>query len=146
MGLCVLTVDHAGQGLGVVSEAAAQVDGLGLALTDYPQIRGALVLSTCNRVCVIVETSPDAVAHGFDEAALRRRIADHGATVLAESAQFFCENDAVWRLFRVAAGLESMVVGEREVAGQMKRALREARREQTVTYTIGHVVEEALKT
>ena len=66
MGLCVLTVDHAEQGLGVVSEAAAQVDGLGLALTDHPQIRGALVLSTCNRVCLIVETSPDAVAQGFD--------------------------------------------------------------------------------
>lgn len=146
MGLCVLTVDHAEQGLDVVSEAAAQVDGLGLALTDHPQIRGALVLSTCNRVCLIVETSPEAVAQGFDEAALRRCIADHGANVLAESAQLVCENDAVWRLFRVAAGMESMVFGEREVAGQMKRALSEARREQTVSYTIGHVVEEALKT
>jgi len=118
-----LTVDHAEQGLDVVSEAAAQVDGLGLALTDHPQIRGALVLSTCNRVCLIVETSPEAVAQGFDEAALRRCIADHGANVLAESAQLVCENDAVWRLFRVAAGMESMVFGEREVAGQMKRAL-----------------------
>lgn len=104
------------------------------------------MLSTCNRVCLIVETSPEAVAQGFDEAALRRCIADHGANVLAESAQLVCENDAVWRLFRVAAGMESMVFGEREVAGQMKRALSEARREQTVSYTIGHVVEEALKT
>ena len=146
MGLCVLTVDHAEQGLGVVSEAAAQVDGLGLALTDHPQIRGALVLSTCNRVCLIVETSPDSAAQGFDETALRACLADQGATVLADSAQIFCENDAVWRVFRVAAGLESMVVGEREVAGQMKRALNEARKEQTVSYIIGHVVEEALKT
>ena len=126
MGLCVLTVDHAEQGLGVVSEAAAQVDGLGLALTDHPQIRGALVLSTCNRVCLIVETSPDSAAQGFGETALRACLADQGATVLADSAQIFCENDAVWRVFRVAAGLESMVVGEREVAGQMKRALNEA--------------------
>ncbi|GAE68021.1 glutamyl-tRNA reductase [Cutibacterium acnes JCM 18909] len=31
-----MTVDHAEQGLGVVSEAAAQIDGLGLALTDHP--------------------------------------------------------------------------------------------------------------
>ena len=121
-----MTVDHAEQGLGVVSEAAAQVDGLGLALTDHPQIRGALVLSTCNRVCLIVETSPDSAAQGFGETALRACLADQGATVLADSAQIFCENDAVWRVFRVAAGLESMVVGEREVAGQMKRALNEA--------------------
>ena len=141
-----MTVDHAEQGLGVVSEAAAQVDGLGLALTDHPQIRGALVLSTCNRVCLIVETSPDSAAQGFGETALRACLADQGATVLADSAQIFCENDAVWRVFRVAAGLESMVVGEREVAGQMKRALNEARKEQTVSYIIGHVVEEALKT
>lgn len=139
-------MDHAEQGLGVVSEAAAQVDGLGLALTDHPQIRGALVLSTCNRVCLIVETSPDAVAQGFDEAALRACLTDQGATVLADSGHIFCENDAVWRVFRVASGLESMVVGEREVAGQMKRALTEARKEQTVSYTIGHVIEEALKT
>lgn len=144
VGLCVLTVDHAEQGLGVVSEAASQVDGLGLALTDLARIRGAMVLSTCNRVCVVVETAsgPDEL----DEAGLRACLAECGATVLAESARLFSGDDAVWRLFRVASGLESMVVGEREVAGQMRRALTEARREQTATYLIGHVVEEALKT
>lgn len=139
VGLSVVSVDHAEHGLGAVSQAAEQLDGLAMALTDAAQVRGAVVLSTCNRVCVIVETAHPQVD-------LRDLLARHGARVLAREGQVMDGDDAVWRVFRVAAGLESMVTGEREIAGQLKRALATARREQTASYLIGHVVEEALRT
>lgn len=143
VGLFIVSVDHAGQSLGDVSLAASQVDGLGLALTDAPQVRGAMVLSTCNRVLVLTEMSGD-VEH--PECALRGLLRSHGATALADSPTFMADDDAVWGMFRIASGLESMVTGEREIAGQLKRALKAARRDNTATYLMGHVVEEALRT
>lgn len=142
VGLCIISVDYAEQGLGAVSNAAGQLDGLGLALTDVPQVRGAMVLSTCNRVMVLAETA-SGVAHPGQ--LLRELLAQCGARDLA-AASAVEGDDAVWRLFRIAAGLESMVTGEREIAGQLKRALRFARTQNTVTPLIGHLVEESLKT
>lgn len=142
VGFCIVSVDHSEQGLDAVSAAAAQVDGLGLALTDDPRIRGAMVLSTCNRVLVLAEASPGVPLPGQ---ALRDLLRGLGATELA-GATVAEGGDAVWQLFRIAAGLESMVTGEREIAGQLKRALSEARDQHTVSYAIGHLVEEALRT
>lgn len=143
VGLFLVSVDHSEHGLGAVGAAAEQVKGLGLALTDAPEVRGAMVLSTCNRVLVLAELTA-----GIDdpESALRGLLASHGATRLAESASFLADDDAVWRVFRIASGLESMVTGEREIAGQLKRALADARRDSTASYLVAHVVEEALRT
>lgn len=121
-----------------MSAAAADTTGLALSLTDSALVHGAMTLSTCNRVAILVESD-------LDETSLRSLVAASGATTLAREGGFFHDDDAVWRLFRVACGLESMVTGEREIAGQLKRALTEARRESTASYLIGHVVEEALK-
>lgn len=139
VGLTVLSVDHAQEGMAVVSAAAASVEGLAVRLTDAPQVRGAMVLSTCNRVAVVMETD-------LSDEQLRALVAELDAPTLAADGKLLRDDEAVWRLFRVASGLESMVTGEREIAGQLKRALSEARKESTVSYLIGHVVEEALKT
>ena len=139
VGLTVLSVDHAQEGMAVVSAAAASVEGLAVRLTDAPQVRGAMVLSTCNRVAVVMETD-------LSDEQLRALVAELDAPTLAADGKLLRDDEAVWRLFRVASGLESMVTGEREIAGQLKRALSEAREESTVSYLIGHVVEEALKT
>ncbi len=143
VGLFLVSVDHSEHGLGAVGAAAEQVRGLGLALTDAPGVRGAMVLSTCNRVLVLAELTagPD-----DPEALLRRLLAGHGATALAESSSLHSDDDAVWQVFRIASGLESMVTGEREIAGQLKRALADARRDNTASYLVAHVVEEALRT
>ena len=63
VGLTVLSVDHAQEGMAVVSAAAASVEGLAVRLTDAPQVRGAMVLSTCNRVAVVMETDPVSYTH-----------------------------------------------------------------------------------
>lgn len=80
----------------------------------------AVVLSTCNRVEFYVVTGGDA------------RVSAHrvlltmagGALLEAEGDHFYTRvgDDAVHHLFAVAAGLDSMVLGETEIFGQVKKA------------------------
>ncbi|MDQ2659126.1 MAG: glutamyl-tRNA reductase [Verrucomicrobiota bacterium] len=84
----------------------------------------AILLSTCNRVEIY------AAAEGeVESATVARSLATVPADEAADAAAFYRhEGDAcVQHLFRVAAGLDSMVVGETEVLGQTKQAYAEAR-------------------
>lgn len=147
VGLHLYSVHHDDHGLELVERAAHAAPGLGKRLVALQAgIAGAVVLSTCNRVEVYVDADADedTVAHqvlaGFapeggpvptwNELPLRVR---HGSDVL-------------WHLFGVGAGLDSMVVGEREIAGQLRRALRQAHDDKTTTYLLTESIEQALRT
>jgi glutamyl-tRNA reductase len=90
----------------------------------------ALILSTCNRVEFIVtapdHAEPSAVFDRFLEAWKGSATAFDGHLYRLES------NAAIQHLFRVAASLDSMVVGEPQILGQLKSAYSVARNEGTV--------------
>ncbi|QLA16190.1 glutamyl-tRNA reductase [Desulfolutivibrio sulfoxidireducens] len=111
-----------------VREAFALADGgileRALLSRDGP-IREALVLSTCNRVEILVSGAP-----GTDPGPMvLSRWAGHcnrdGAR-LAPHIYAHSGRDAVEHVFRVASGLDSMVLGEPQILGQMKDAYRRA--------------------
>jgi len=81
----------------------------------------AAILSTCNRVEIYAATSlaPEAA---FVE--LRKFLVAHHAFdgELNDELYAFAEPHSLQHLFKVAAGLDSMVVGETEIFGQLKRA------------------------
>ena len=78
-------------------------------------------MSTCNRFEVYVDTDTPDLSAKY----ILNKISE--CTELAKSKiRIRTSSDAVRHLFRVSAGLESMVVGEVEIAGQIKQALREA--------------------
>jgi glutamyl-tRNA reductase len=86
----------------------------------------ALILSTCNRVELYAVCGHE--ASGAD--LLRQFLASHGRLTLAtvrEAAYAYAHESAVRHLLRVASGLDSMVVGEDEILGQVRRALTAAR-------------------
>ncbi|WP_244303105.1 glutamyl-tRNA reductase [Leucobacter coleopterorum] len=95
------------------------------ALADSSLTDGSVVLATCNRFEAYLDVkSPAAIEQsisrvsgvtGIEERRLRDRL------VLRSDL------DAVEHLFSVAGGLESVVVGEGEIAGQVRRALEQAR-------------------
>ncbi len=88
-------------------------------LVAEPTINEAVVLSTCNRV-EVVATSP---AREDAAAVLRRRLLERGAFDDPAHAEQFFElhgREAVRHVFRVAASLDSMVVGEPQILGQLK--------------------------
>jgi glutamyl-tRNA reductase len=92
-------------------------------LASRPGIEEGMILSTCNRVEVITHTS-----NGFAD--LRGFLHDHfhlTATELDSHLYEFREKDAVRHIFRVASSLDSMVVGEAQILGQVKEAYATAR-------------------
>ncbi len=77
-------------------------------------------LSTCNRVEIYAVAAPEAGD------ALRQWLLDHGqgSREMLEDGRVYMlsEPHSVEHLFRVASGLDSMVLGETEILGQLKKA------------------------
>ena len=95
---------------------------------DLDGIDGAVILSTCNRV----EVYADVPSYHVGFLALKRLLIEsRGVTPeeLAEPLYSHWEEDAAEHLFTVAAGLDSMVVGETQIHAQVREALRRAQAE-----------------
>ena len=95
---------------------------------DQDGVEEAVILSTCNRV----EITADVPSYHGGFLALKRLLAEsHGVDpeVLAEPLYSHYEQDAADHLFAVAAGLDSMVLGETQIHAQVRDALRRAERE-----------------
>ena len=90
-------------------------------LVGSPQVREAVVISTCNRteVYLVADRPVRAEAEVLGRLATRATIRP---TELAESIYSPRNCEAARQLFRVTAGLESMVLGEAEIQGQVRRA------------------------
>ncbi len=93
--------------------------------TATPEVREAVVISTCNRTEVYLVVG-DAVRAESDVLGLLARRASIRPTELAEAIYSPRNCDAARQLYRVTAGLESMIVGEAEIQGQVKRAYEAA--------------------
>lgn len=90
-------------------------------LVAHPEIHEAVALSTCNRTELYLVTSDPVAAETLALGTLSRQ-ADIAPTELLGHLYSLREGTAVGHLCRVTAGLESMIVGEAEVQGQVKRA------------------------
>lgn len=89
-----------------------------LALRGLEGVDGAAVLSTCNRVEVIVSTREEDVI-----ANIVQWLAERASTVRAELEKHLYivrHGDVVQHVFRVASGLDSMIVGEPQIGGQVR--------------------------
>ncbi|MGD0168591.1 MAG: glutamyl-tRNA reductase [Smithella sp.] len=88
-------------------------------------VREVLYLSTCNRIEIIASVEE----HGKEVKDLRDFVAASGGLTPDEAANCFYEyrnEEAVRHIFRVASSLDSMVMGETQILGQVKDAYRQA--------------------
>jgi glutamyl-tRNA reductase len=110
--------------------------------TDH--VSEAMVLATCNRVEVFAEVDR---FHGGVTEVSRVLARQAGATVeeLSPYVTVHYEDQAVAHLFTVAAGLDSMVVGETQVLGQLRNAYALAREHGTVGRVLHPVAQHALR-
>jgi len=87
----------------------------------HPEVHEAVVISTCNRTELSLVVGEPVAAESAILGMLAQR-AHVRPTELAERIYSPRNCDAARQLFRVTAGLESMIVGEAEIQGQVKRA------------------------
>jgi glutamyl-tRNA reductase len=91
------------------------------------EVREAVVISTCNRTEIYLVVG-DEVRAEADILGLLARRAEIRPTELAEAIYSPRNCDAARQLYRVTAGLESMILGEAEIQGQVRRAHEAAMR------------------
>jgi glutamyl-tRNA reductase len=113
-------------------------------LVGSDHVSEALVLATCNRIEVFAEVER---FHGGVADVSRVLARQAGATVeeLSPYVTVHYEDQAVAHLFTVAAGLDSMVVGETQVLGQLRAAYALARTHGTVGRALHPVAQRALR-
>ncbi|MBV9120452.1 MAG: glutamyl-tRNA reductase, partial [Chloroflexi bacterium] len=113
-------------------------------LTCDPSLREAVVVSTCHRTEIYAEitdpiaTKSHAMAWLADQRGLSRRS-------FTQHVYHHFERDAVAHLFRVAAGLDSMVLGEEQILGQVRDAFKVASRAGTVRTRLDSTFRRALR-
>ena len=181
----LLSADYRLPGLDVVARLGAVAPGLGPDLLEaVPALRGVVVLSTCNRLALLIDADswadtgcpaalhplPGSAAHGSDS----RTSATHGSAAWASSADaalsglgeavasFLTERAGLApgslrlshlagaaarrEMLAIAAGLSSMVVGEAQIVGQVRRAAETAAAEGTLSPDLVRIIERASAT
>jgi glutamyl-tRNA reductase len=113
-------------------------------LIAQPYVGEAVVLSTCNRVEVFAAVS------GFHGGLgdVCNVLAEHsgiGANDLAAHLYVHYDDAAVRHSFRVSAGLESMVVGEAQILGQLRNAYHAATEADTAGRLLHELMQQALR-
>ena len=109
------------------------------ALADTPGVSECMIVSTCNRVELLAAVeSPDTDLTGF----LHSHFGLDPA-LLAPHIYDYRDQEAVRHLFRMAASLDSMVVGEPQILGQVKEAFAVARSAGTVAGQLEHLLQSA---
>ncbi len=134
MQLFAFGINHQTAPLAVREQVAFNVDGVENALRDLVEngaAKEAAILSTCNRMelyCNAVKSEPaiDWLAHYHQ---LQRKDIEPYLYLLPRE-------QAVKHSFRVASGLDSMVLGEPQILGQMKQAVRQAEQAGTLGFLL----------
>lgn len=113
------------------------------ALRGIDGVDGAAMLSTCNRVEAIVSTRDEDVIENIVE-----WLSARASTVRAELEKHLYivrHGDVVRHLFRVASGLDSMILGEPQIGGQVKKAFMAAQELGTLDSLLTQVYENTMR-
>jgi glutamyl-tRNA reductase len=145
--LLVVGLSHRSAPVDLLERTALPEDGVPKLLTDIADgdhVDEALVLATCNRLEVYADVRK---FHGGVQELTDRVVERTGVSLeeLTEHLYVHYEDRAVQHLFAVASGLDSMVVGEQQILGQLRVALQLAREEGTVARVLGPLVDSALR-
>jgi glutamyl-tRNA reductase len=125
MPLKILGLNHTTAPVDIREQVIFAGESIPRALAEIVALRGvdeAVMLSTCNRTEIYMAAQPEG------EAALLDWLkSDQALSAEAQNALFVLGDDAAIRhLFRVACGLDSMILGEPQILGQLKDAFRTA--------------------
>ncbi|MGW7521424.1 glutamyl-tRNA reductase [Streptomyces sp. NPDC054796] len=147
MSLLVVGLSHRSAPVSVLERAALAPQTRGKLLQDAVSAEPAaeaVVLSTCNRI----ELYADVDKFHAGVAELSTLLAQHSGVGLEELTPYLYvhyEDRAVHHLFSVACGLDSMVVGEGQILGQIKDALAVGQGRHTAGRLLNELFQQALR-
>ncbi|MBI2205626.1 MAG: glutamyl-tRNA reductase [Candidatus Rokubacteria bacterium] len=145
MTVFVAGISHRTAPVALREQLAVEEDKLREILRDLGETGAfgeVVVLSTCNRVEVygVADVPGEARATAFRQLARHRGI---DMTALEPHLYTYVDGDAIRHVFRVAASLDSMLVGEPQIGGQVKDAFALAQSCETVGPTLHRVFSQA---
>lgn len=121
-----------------------RISGVLESLKDDSVLDELVILSTCNRVEFYGFTETE----GVPEERLLKLIDESHGVDPAQFRDYFYRHEgkqAIHHLFRVAAGLDSLVIGENEILGQLRDAFRLAAEARSIHSLLYRLLEKALK-
>jgi glutamyl-tRNA reductase len=143
--LTLVGVNHVSAPLAFRERLAFPEDALAEALRRLlaDGFEEGMILSTCNRVEVLVRTSePDSAPQRVRAFLERERGVDRHE--IERQGYQFVGGDAARHVFSVASGLDSMILGEPQILGQVKTAYLAAREAGTTGPMIDHLLQQGL--
>ncbi len=145
MSLLVVGLSHRSAPVTLLERTSITGDDLVKLLHEiHDSVSEVMIVSTCNRVEVYAAVDK---FHGGVQL-VSELLARHSGVALEELSRHLYvhyEDRAVQHAFTVACGLESMVVGEGQILGQIRSAFRLAQAEGTIGRTLHEVVQRALR-
>ena len=149
--LICLTASHKNAGFDMLERLSANAEQAApRILGGHDAVQGAVVVATCNRFEAYLDldnpegASPVSAVHEAIRAV--GTVAGLEPEELRTTFGFVHGNAVAGHLFAVASGLESVVVGEGEIAGQVRRSLEKARTEGTTTPELERLFQRASQT
>jgi glutamyl-tRNA reductase len=126
MRVVLVGASHRSAAVGVREQLAFTDEGCVITLRKWlatETFNEALILSTCNRVELLARAKDGAVQHVTDRLVeLLSETSSISKAELSTHTYSYVDEDAVRHVFRVASSLDSMVIGEPQILGQLRRA------------------------
>ncbi|TQK73131.1 MULTISPECIES: glutamyl-tRNA reductase [unclassified Nocardioides] len=147
MSVLVVGISHNSAPVSLLERVALDRDGVQKLITDAAScehVSEATVIATCNRLEIYTEVER---FHGSIEQISRLLVDRAGETTEAMLPHLYVHYDdgAISHLFQVAAGLDSMAVGEGQILGQTREALRRGQELGTVGPNLNLLFQQALR-
>ncbi len=143
----VVGISHRSAPIALLERLAVDPNGAAKLVEDvlaYPHVSEAAVVATCNRLEIYAAVDR---FHGSVEDISQRLVEPAGGSVesLIPNLYVHYDDGAVSHLFRVAAGLDSMAVGEAQILGQTRDALRIGQEQGSVGPVLNTLFQQALR-
>ena len=139
MAINVLGVNHKTAPINIREKLVFGKDSIPRALTDIRKIQGVnevVLISTCNRTEIYTESSSD------NTEIIKWLNRNQSVGKDCEPYMYsYCDEEAVKHLFNVTSGVDSMVIGENEILGQVKEAYKIADQNQCLASSLKRLFE-----
>ena len=146
--IMVVGINHVSAPVDLREQLAFSTTQCEAALADLKQsdaLREILILSTCNRVEFLLSTScPDEALNTVINCLAETKSVDR--KTFESTVYIHCGDEAVRHAFRVASGLDSMIVGEPQILGQLKDAYRLAVNSKATGVILNRLLHKAFST